>query len=423
MKPKKAVVVGGSIGGVSCAHSLIKAGWDVVVIEKTPAPPSGSPTGAGLGIDPQSQNYIQSWLPHHPQALRDSTFPLDIDLNQATDSEKKISWTLTRDENFNIRAAHWADLHGLLYGALPPNIFLWGHLFHSFSTSDDKTTVIVKAKVVQTDEIVEIVGNLLIGADGCLSSIRKCFLPDHKLRYAGYYAWRGILNFSEDENSETVTGLRKAYPELGKCLYFDLAPGTHVVLYELKNKRMNWIWYVNNPEPELKGNSVTMKVSSEMIEKMHKEAEKVWNPELARLMKETTEPFINVIYDSDPLQQIVWDNVVLIGDAAHPTTPNGLRSTNMSILDAAVLGECLEKWGSRDVVLALNEFQSLRLPVVSKQVLHSRKMGIIKQGIPQPNGKIFDPLVASPEECDELRHKRMVFFSKAPVVDNPRCLM
>ena len=71
-------------------------------------------------------------------------------------------------------------------------------------------------------------------------------------RYAGYTAWRGVLDFSGKENSETITGIRKAYTELGDCLYFDLAHKTHCVLYELKGKRLNWIWYINGPEPQLK---------------------------------------------------------------------------------------------------------------------------------------------------------------------------
>ena len=103
--------------------------------------------------------------------------------NQATDSEKKVSWTLTRDDNFNFRTAHWADLHGLLYNALPPNILLWGHLFLSFCIFEDKTSVKIKAKVLQTDEEIEIVGNLLVAADGSLSSIRQSFLPCLKLRF------------------------------------------------------------------------------------------------------------------------------------------------------------------------------------------------------------------------------------------------
>ena len=67
-----------------------------------------------------------------------------------------------------------------------------------------------------------------------------------------------------------------------------------------------------------------MKVSSEMIQKMHREAEKVWVPEFARVIQETKDPFLNLIYDTDPLEQIFWDNVVLVGDVAYPTTPRAV---------------------------------------------------------------------------------------------------
>ncbi|KHG04509.1 6-hydroxynicotinate 3-monooxygenase [Gossypium arboreum] len=409
-KKSKVIIVGGSIAGVSCAHALTSIGWQVVVIEKTAAPPTGSPTGAGLGLDPLAQMLITSWIAN-PHLLQHATLPLTIDQNQATDSSTKVSWTLTRDEECNFRAAHWADLHGLLYNALPPDIFLWGHQFISFSISEDKSYIKVKAKVLRNDKIVEIDGNLLVAADGCLSLIRQNFLPDLKLRYSRYCAWRGVLDFSGREDSETIEGIRKAYPDLGKCLYFDLGSKTHCVLYELPNKRLNWIFCVNQPEPEIKRNSVTMKVSEDMIDEMMKEAEKAWVPELVKVMKETKNPFLNAIYDCDPLRQIYWDNVVLIGDAAHPTTPHGLRSTNMSILDAAVLGKCLEKWGVENLHSALGEYQSIRVPVTSKQVLHSRKLGRIKQGLHLPNGKQFDPKKATSEDLKELQRKNMPFFT------------
>lgn len=78
-KKPKAVVVGGSIAGVSCAHALIAAGWDVVVLEKTSAPPTGSPTGAGLGLDPLARKLIESWLGEQSHLLHKLTLPLSID--------------------------------------------------------------------------------------------------------------------------------------------------------------------------------------------------------------------------------------------------------------------------------------------------------------------------------------------------------
>ncbi|XP_072958826.1 uncharacterized protein [Typha angustifolia] len=410
----KAIVVGGSIAGLSCAHALIAAGWEPTVIERSGVPPSRSPTGAGLGLDPQSREIISRWI-SNPDLLHRSTFPLSVDLNRATNSEEKISRTLTRDESLGFRAAHWADLHAILYKSLPPDLVLWGYQFVSFQVSEDKSKVVAKAKVVQTDELVEIIGDLLVAADGCLSSIRQQLLPKFKLRYSGYLAWRGVLDFSGKEDSDIIVGIRRAYPELGDCLYFDLANKTHCVLYELKNKRLNWIWYINGPEPEMKGTSVTMRVSDDMVKKMHEEAEKVWVPELARVMKETMEPFINVIYDSEPLPQLFWDYVVLVGDAAHPTTPHGLRSTNMSIVDAEILGHCLEKWGLENLHIALKDFQDLRLPVVSDQVLHARKLGRLKQGLLLNDQKtFFNPLMSTSDECLQLQQRTMPYFQGAP---------
>ncbi|KZV31649.1 zeaxanthin epoxidase, chloroplastic [Dorcoceras hygrometricum] len=411
----KAVVVGGSIAGLSCAHALIAAGWDVLVLEKTISPQTGCATGAGLGLDQLSQKLLESWI-KQPELVQLSSLPLSVDHERATDGNKKCTWTLTRDDDFNFRAFHWADLHNLMYNSLTPEIVLWGHLFHSLFIPDDKSYVKVRANVLQTGETVEFVGDLLVAADGCLSSIRKTFMPDLEMRYSGYCAWRGVLDFSESEDSETILALKKAYPDLGKCNYFDIGLKGHAILYELVNKRVNWIWYLNQLEPEFKGNSVTMKVSRDTIENMYKAAENVWIPELVKVMRETKEPFLNAIYDMEPLEQYFWDNVVLIGDAAHPITPHGGRSTNMSILDAAVLGKCLERWRLKDLDSALAEYQSIRMPVNKEQVLFSRRMGRIKQRLALSGRDAFDPETASKEECRLLQLRNIPYFEDIPSI-------
>lgn len=77
-KKPKAVIVGGSIAGLSCAHALRLAGWDAVVLEKSGGPPNKTPTGAGLGLDPTSRRFVESWL-DSPELLHQLTLPLSID--------------------------------------------------------------------------------------------------------------------------------------------------------------------------------------------------------------------------------------------------------------------------------------------------------------------------------------------------------
>lgn len=162
-----------------------------------------------------------------------------------------------------------------------------------------------------------------------------------------------------------------------------------------------------------------MKVADDMVQRIRGEAEKVWPPAFVEIVKLTKEPFINVMYDCDPLDRIFWDNVVLVGDAAHPTTPHCARSTNMSILDAAVLGRCFQRWGPGNLQPALHEYQAVRLPVTSAQVLKSRRVGQIKQGLSVPGWHApFHPNNASLEELEELEPKTVPFTGDIPLQVN-----
>lgn len=153
---------------------------------------------------------------------------------------------------------------------------------------------------------------------------------------------------------------------------------------------------------------MTVKADEKALKEMHEEARRTWVPELATLMQATTNPFINAIFDREPLHQFVWGRVVLIGEAAHPTTPHGLRSTNMSILDAFVLGNALSKWGSEGIDAALNEYQEERVPATAREVLFSRHLGQLKQGLAGP--EYFQWLQADEEVKRGLLQRNMHRF-------------
>ena len=59
-------------------------------------------------------------------------------------------------------------------------------------------------------------------------------------RYSGYCAWRGVV--TDSEAPEAAAAVRRAFPDMGTAIYFEIAEGTHGVLYELPRQRLNWLW-------------------------------------------------------------------------------------------------------------------------------------------------------------------------------------
>ncbi|MCO5585581.1 hypothetical protein L7F22_039516 [Adiantum nelumboides] len=411
------VVVGGSVAGLSCALSLLyhhrqrylqagahttesTASLKVVVFEKARFLTAA---GAGLGLDATSCDTLFKWgLP-----LNSYTVPLSYEENRVFNPVLKQWRTVAKDQSFNYHAAHWSDLHRMLYDSLPGDIVKWDHEVTASEVTADGLHVNVYFKKGGSSTVEMMQANLLIAADGSMSETRRRFLPDEKRRYCGYCAWRGVLDASSKEGMKLKTALQQQYPDLGHCLYFDIAEKTHAVFYELKGNRLNWLWYVNQPEPILRGLSVTAKADDEAIEKMHVMSKHVWSQELASLIQGTPAPFVNAIYDRAPLKQLVWGRIVLVGEAAHPTSPHGLRSTNMSIMDADVLGQCIIKCGWQ-VDEALKEYEELRLPHAAQQVLFSRYLGQIKQGLLPL--QLPESLVANNFHWEKLLQKSMITF-------------
>ncbi|KAJ7528063.1 hypothetical protein O6H91_16G081900 [Diphasiastrum complanatum] len=238
---RKVIVVGGSIAGLSCAKALLQpqCQCDVLVLERASALTAA---GAGLGLDIHACRALQEW--GLGSALAAISMPLTVEENRAIDPQSKSARLLARDEEFNNRSAYWSDVHRILFEALPQGTVEFGQEVVGFEEIDEGRRIRAKVKPSSGDgnEIKEVVGDLFIAADGINSSTRQRLVPSDKRQYCGYCAWRGVFDYSEQAAEEIAAAVRKAYADLGKCLYFDLAPGSHAVLYELPGKRLNWLW-------------------------------------------------------------------------------------------------------------------------------------------------------------------------------------
>ena len=85
---------------------------------------------------------------------------------------------------------------------------------------------------------------------------------------------------------------------------------------------------------------------------------------------------LNDIYDMKPLRTFVYGRTILLGDAAHATTPNMGQGAGQAMEDAIVLVNCLEAY---DFDKALERYDKLRVKHTAKVIKRSRKIGKVAQ--------------------------------------------
>jgi 2-polyprenyl-6-methoxyphenol hydroxylase-like FAD-dependent oxidoreductase len=129
-----------------------------------------------------------------------------------------------------------------------------------------------------------------------------------------------------------------------------------------------------------------------------------WHEPIPALLAATEEAAIlrNDIYDRDPLRRWSEGRVTLLGDAAHPMTPNLGQGACQAIEDSVVLAACLKKAGK--VEAGLHEYQERRIPRTNGMVEESRKVGEVAQWRNPLLCWVRDALVAATSRRTMLQH-------------------
>ncbi len=202
-------------------------------------------------------------------------------------------------------------------------------------------------------------GDLLVGADGIFSDVRRELHPRVTPAYAGHVAWRGIASF---EHARFPLGV--ALSLMGRGKHFAVEPMTAGRLF----------WYATKNRPESSEAPAHRGKKGEVRESFRDCADPV--PALIEATPEE-EIFRNRVYDLPRVRPWSRGRVTLLGDAAHAMRPNLGQGACQAVEDAVVLGACLAR--SRDGgEAALRRYEALRRRRTGWVVYWSRQLSLIE---------------------------------------------
>lgn len=348
MKKTKAVIVGGGIGGLATAIALDKIGLDYVVLEQAS---QIREVGAGisiwsnglrclneLGVEDQ---FLKKAVPadgvsvqnHQGKVLREQNFS-----NPKENSGISVS-TIYRPDLINI----------LLETVSKEKIFLNSRAQSFVEDSRGVTVKLTSGKEFQ--------GDLLIGADGLHSVIRKGLLGNKKPRYAGYTCWRGLVTMDQEV-------------PLKKVGFLGMGPGSFCGFAWLKERTVYWFAVVPGPTDS----------SKELKLEILRKAFLKWSNPIRDIINRTPPGSIirNDIRDFLPVKGWGRGRITLLGDAAHATTPNLAQGACMALEDAVELACSLFKYPD-NLQRALRLFEKQRYTRTADLVRDSRFLGQMSQ--------------------------------------------
>ncbi len=350
---KKAVIVGGSMAGLLAGNMLIRDGWSVVVLERT----RQALQARGAGIVPQ-----RSLL----EALARCGVSIRPDIG--IEIVKRVAYG--RDgvpfatHYYDQYATSWSLLYNLLRGVFPDDSFRAGANVVDIVQSDASAAAVL-------DDGTHVEGDIVIGADGMHSVVRRVLFPEFKPQYVGYLAWRGML----DE--------RLASPEfVDRCfqaLNFSFPPGEELIGYPVAGpdgsvvkgeRRFNIMWYRPvKPGTELRemftGTDGVWHehgippgaIRPDLISSMKSDARRLLPEIFSDVIVRMEGMFFQAIHDLES-ETIARGRAAVIGDAAFVARPHCGAGVSKAAADAVGLTDALK--GHASIADALAAFSAER---------------------------------------------------------------
>ncbi len=346
---KTAIIIGGGIGGLTTAIALLRVGIDAQVYERAP---ELREVGAGLTLWSNAIKALRRLgLAEAVQAAGQPglggsirTWRGDI-LTQVAAADLEARYGAAN------LAIHRADLHNVLLKSLGEERVHLGAECTRFRQDETGVTALFA-------DGREVGADFLVGADGIHSVIRRQLFGQEKIRYAGYTAWRGVATVDA-----SVVPPGAGFEAWGRGRRFGVVPigGGRVYWFATQNARAN-------------GKDASGGRKTEVMSLF-----RGWLAPVEALIRATDEAAIlrNDIVDRKTIKEWTNRRVTLLGDAAHPMTPNLGQGACQAIEDAVMLPQRLQ--AMEDIESGLRSYELRRLQRANFIVRASRQIGAVAQ--------------------------------------------
>jgi 2-polyprenyl-6-methoxyphenol hydroxylase-like FAD-dependent oxidoreductase len=333
---RRALIVGGSLGGLFAGNLLRRTGWDVDIFERSPHDLDSR--GGGIVLQPQVVEVFRRAL---------------IDLRAVELGVRSAYRTVFRPDG-SIESKHFAPQTqtswSLIYTTLKA---AFGDQNYHQAKTLVKIDQDLRAGTVtaQFEDGTRQAGDLLIGADGGNSIVRQQFWPTVQPTYAGYLAWRGLL----PEDAMPPAARKELHGDFGFAnnrrshILGYLVPGEHNDVRP-GHRLYNWVWYriaderllaeiMTDRPGHARGYAVPEGLlADKWIAHLHCDAETLLPPPFREVVEATAQPFAQAIRDLASDHMAVG-RVAIMGDAAAIPRPHTAASTSKAAANALALAD------------------------------------------------------------------------------------
>jgi 2-polyprenyl-6-methoxyphenol hydroxylase-like FAD-dependent oxidoreductase len=392
-------IIGGGIGGVALAVACLHRGIPFTLYERDDnfeARSQGygltlqqaSKAIEGLGIFSLEEGVIST---RHLVHTTEGKVIGEWGIRKWIQSEAK-----TFQKRTNIHIARQSLRLALLQQLGGQDIVHWGHQLIDFKECEGNG---VDLSFQVDGEIKNAKADLIVGADGIRSSVRRLLIGDDisPLRYLGCIVILGICPL------KALEGLNS--PLLDSATVFQTANGNERI-YIMPYASDSVMWQLSFPMLEEDAKALSAKGPHALKEEARRRT--LWHNPIPQILEATLEAQISgyPVYDRELLEPELLakaKRVTLIGDAAHPMSPFKGQGANQALLDALSLARMISRgcrpssqWrkdGIRENVLT--EFESEMLErsatkvndsAAAAQFLHSE---IVLYEGDEPRGRIL----------------------------------